>query len=222
MVSKISTLTTVWINIFNLSKWYFFSVKAYDPPKNWMGPSQQTPKEVARAIRYSGLGVRSVGRVGDFLDMNICDIYEYWFHFETLWKHMGDILFPFIFQHQHLVSPPSWHPEDLPNFLSSRSDMDGHQGFSKYVQIKSRTKKTRHHIKTFRYLSSMLQVHPFLSLLMHVFCAFFLATLTCWIHTYILSKLQANKSNYFRFFLEKTKHREWPFPIGNPKRLNWK
>ena len=33
-----------------------------------MGPSQQTPKEVARAIRYSGLGVRSVGPVGDFLD----------------------------------------------------------------------------------------------------------------------------------------------------------
>ena len=36
--------------------------------KNWMGPYQRTPKEVARAIRYSGLGVRSVGPVGDFLD----------------------------------------------------------------------------------------------------------------------------------------------------------
>jgi len=33
-----------------------------------MGPYQRTPKEVARAIRYSGLGVRSVGPVGDFLD----------------------------------------------------------------------------------------------------------------------------------------------------------
>ena len=33
-----------------------------------MGPYQRTPKEVARAMRYSGLGVRSVGPVGDFLD----------------------------------------------------------------------------------------------------------------------------------------------------------
>ena len=36
--------------------------------KNWMGPYQRTPKEVARAIRFSGVGVRSVGPVGDFLD----------------------------------------------------------------------------------------------------------------------------------------------------------
>ena len=33
-----------------------------------MGPYQRTPKEVARAIRYSGFGVRSVGPVGDFLE----------------------------------------------------------------------------------------------------------------------------------------------------------
>ena len=33
-----------------------------------MGPYQRTPKEVARAIAYSGLGVHSVGPVGDFLD----------------------------------------------------------------------------------------------------------------------------------------------------------
>ena len=39
--------------------------------KNWMGRYQRTPKEVARAIRYSGLGVRSVGPVGDFLDNSI-------------------------------------------------------------------------------------------------------------------------------------------------------
>ena len=37
-----------------------------------MGPYQWTPKEVARAIRYSGLGVRSAGPVGDFLEkMNL-------------------------------------------------------------------------------------------------------------------------------------------------------
>ena len=34
-----------------------------------MGPYQRTPKEVARAIRYSGLGVPSVGPVGDFLEL---------------------------------------------------------------------------------------------------------------------------------------------------------
>ena len=32
-----------------------------------MGPYQRTPKQVARAIRYSGSGVRSVGPVGCFL-----------------------------------------------------------------------------------------------------------------------------------------------------------
>ena len=40
-----------------------------------MGPYQRTPKEVARAIRYSRLGVRSVGPVGDFLEIYIC-IYQ--------------------------------------------------------------------------------------------------------------------------------------------------
>ena len=35
-----------------------------------MGPYQRTPKEVARAIRFSGLGVRSVDPVGDFLDIS--------------------------------------------------------------------------------------------------------------------------------------------------------
>ena len=34
-----------------------------------MGPYQRTPKEVTRAIRYSGSGVRSVGPVGDFLEL---------------------------------------------------------------------------------------------------------------------------------------------------------
>ena len=31
-----------------------------------MGPYQRTPKKLTRASRYSGLGVRSVGPVGDF------------------------------------------------------------------------------------------------------------------------------------------------------------
>ena len=39
-----------------------------------MGPYQRTPKEVARAIRYSGLEVRSVGPVGDFVDINKNDV----------------------------------------------------------------------------------------------------------------------------------------------------
>ena len=44
------------------------SLGFHDSIKNWMGPYQRTPKEVARAIRFSGLGVRSVGPVGDFLE----------------------------------------------------------------------------------------------------------------------------------------------------------
>ena len=36
-----------------------------------MGPYQRTPIEVARAIGSSGLGVRSVGPVGDFLEFTI-------------------------------------------------------------------------------------------------------------------------------------------------------
>ena len=43
--------------------------KKHGSIKNWIGPCQRTdPKANARAIRYSGLGVRSVGPVGDFLD----------------------------------------------------------------------------------------------------------------------------------------------------------
>ena len=34
-----------------------------------MGPYQRTPKYVAGAIKYLGLGVHTVGPVGDFLDM---------------------------------------------------------------------------------------------------------------------------------------------------------
>ena len=34
-----------------------------------MGPYQRTPKKVTRAIKYPGLGVRSVGPVGDFLEV---------------------------------------------------------------------------------------------------------------------------------------------------------
>ena len=36
-----------------------------------MGPYQWTPRSVATAIRYSGLGVHSVGPVGDFLDYRL-------------------------------------------------------------------------------------------------------------------------------------------------------
>ena len=40
-----------------------------------MGPYQRTPKEVARAISYSGLGVRSVGPVGDFLEEIVLGVF---------------------------------------------------------------------------------------------------------------------------------------------------
>ena len=42
-----------------------------------MGPYQRTPKRVARAIRYSGLGVCSVGPVGDFLDWKMFFLFKW-------------------------------------------------------------------------------------------------------------------------------------------------
>ena len=60
-----------------------------------MGPYQQTPKEVARAIRYSGLGVPSVGPVGDFLELLLQVIDERGSNFKGFQKppkkNLGDI-----------------------------------------------------------------------------------------------------------------------------------
>ena len=58
--------------------------------KNWMGPYQRTPKKVTRAIKYPGLGVRSVGPVGDFLDMynKLLQIVSHSFHFSFV-IHLG-------------------------------------------------------------------------------------------------------------------------------------
>ena len=54
------------------SRWYLQVItKNLYSIKSWMGPYQRTPKEVARAIRFSGLGVRSAGPVGDFLDIHV-------------------------------------------------------------------------------------------------------------------------------------------------------
>ena len=44
------------------------ATKTLTPSKIEWGPYQRTPKEVARGLGYSGLGVHSVGPVGDFLD----------------------------------------------------------------------------------------------------------------------------------------------------------
>ena len=60
-----------------------------------MGPYQRTPKEVARAIRYSGLGVPSVGPVGDFLELLLQVIDERGSNFKGFQKppkkNLGDI-----------------------------------------------------------------------------------------------------------------------------------
>ena len=48
-----------------------------------MGPYQRTPKKVTRAIKYPGLGVRSVGPLGDFLDGTIFAV-----HFQYAMKHL--------------------------------------------------------------------------------------------------------------------------------------
>ena len=56
-----------------------------------MGPYQRTPKSGDRAIRYSGLGVRSVGPVGDFLEFKYYCIpmpknifHMFWFHIKPV------------------------------------------------------------------------------------------------------------------------------------------
>ena len=56
------------LSIISLTGVFLFKKTTQKSIKNWMGPYQRTPKEVARAIRFSGLGVRSAGPVGDFLE----------------------------------------------------------------------------------------------------------------------------------------------------------
>ena len=46
-------------------------IDIHDPSKIEWDLTNGPLREVARAIRYSGLGVHSVGPVGDFLDMMI-------------------------------------------------------------------------------------------------------------------------------------------------------
>ena len=104
------------------------------------------------------------------------------------------------------------------NFLSSRSDMDGHQGFSKYVQIKSRTKKARHHIKAFRYLSSMLQVHLFFVSSYACFLCINSLQLKHVLNSYIYYvSCKQTKTTTFVFFAKTHSTVSGLFPIGNPK-----
>ena len=52
--------------------------------KTWRGPYQRTPKTVTRAIKYPGLGVRSVGPVGNFLEGLLLWVWggiNYWMFF---------------------------------------------------------------------------------------------------------------------------------------------
>ena len=71
--------------------------------KNWMGPYQRTPKQVTRVMRYSGLGVRSLGPVGDFLDGMVIlkDFPLYglvWYCHEVLTKpqNLKSLIFPYM------------------------------------------------------------------------------------------------------------------------------
>jgi len=60
-----------------------------------MGPYQRTPKEVAKAIRYSGLGVRSVDPVGDFLEPTIFTRWEVdLFNFRAVFLRLEVTYFP--------------------------------------------------------------------------------------------------------------------------------
>ena len=63
-----------------------------------MGSYQRTPKKVARVIRYTGLGVRSVGPVGDFLD-------RYGYSFDDFEKNFRD-------SSPVISSSADWKPSD--------------------------------------------------------------------------------------------------------------
>ena len=71
-----------------------------------MGPSQRTPKKVTRAIKYPGLGVRSVGPVGDFLDIPN--------HRLDVWNPLKPFVLNGIFYAQ-----PRWVSE-FPRFLTNQ------------------------------------------------------------------------------------------------------
>ena len=87
-----------------------------------MGPYQRTPKKkVTRAIKYTGLGVRSVGPVGDFLEKNmqLLTLYDT----KTLWS-----LF-FVFSNFHRIKNIENKIHSKPTFVknfrrgnTSRSD----------------------------------------------------------------------------------------------------
>ena len=62
--------------------------------KNWMGPYQRTPKEVARALRYSVLGVCSVGPVGNYLQYDK----QIWIYITLYFSH----------NHGSMENCPTW------------------------------------------------------------------------------------------------------------------
>ena len=68
---------------------YKIFIFIYTSIKNWMGPYQRTPKWVAGVIRYSGLGVRSVGPVGDFLEYTLLPSSRYFKVFSVLFVFHG-------------------------------------------------------------------------------------------------------------------------------------
>ena len=82
--------------------------------KNGMGPNPNGPRLVScdRAIRYSGLGVLSVGPVGDFLDFNIkFDL------FPPIWAPLNDL-----WEIHQQKSAKNWHVSGgwwwfLPHYL---------------------------------------------------------------------------------------------------------
>ena len=68
-----------------------------------MGPYQRTPKEVGRALRYSGLGVRSVGPVGNFLEYSIN--LSVWYQYHKYTSKIVDLMTSFGTFHRPLPPP---------------------------------------------------------------------------------------------------------------------
>lgn len=64
--TKLLTLDPIWKNFGKMSCSLRQSCRV--SIKNWIAPYQRSPEQIARAIRYSRLGIRALGPVGDFLE----------------------------------------------------------------------------------------------------------------------------------------------------------
>lgn len=119
--------------------------------------------------------------------VNIYDIYEYWFHFETLWKLMStEYWFPCIFQHQHLPCHLRLDIRKIFQFLVLQEwYKDGQKRvFQRCAENKSRNQKDKTLVKAFRPIYMIYVTSAFLFLFVSSY-ACFLCMFPC--NSYVLN-----------------------------------